>query len=122
MDGPIQGSLGRRTRSVGKGTKLSIDDFEMKTLLGEGAYAKVFCARSKRNGKEYALKILDKKFIARHRKEQLIVNEKKVLSVLRHPGCMRLHATFQDSFNLYFVLDLCTGGDLITHIRNVGLI
>lgn len=72
------------------------------------------------NGQEYAIKMLDKRFILRHRKENTVHNEKSVLTLLNHPNLMRLHTTFQDSSSLYFVLDYCPGGELLNLVRATG--
>ena len=44
-------------------TKVNINDFEILSNLGEGAYAKVVLAKQKKTGKIYALKMIDRKHI-----------------------------------------------------------
>lgn len=52
--------------------KPSIDDFEISFVLGKGSYAKVVLAKNKNSEKFYALKIIDKKFLKRVRKINLL--------------------------------------------------
>jgi len=48
-----------------------------------------------------------------------VMNERKLLSVLKHPFIVNMHFAFQDRDNLYLVLDLHTGGDLRYHLGKV---
>lgn len=44
------------------------------------------------------------------------MNEKKLLSQLKHPFLVNMIASFQDRDTLYLVMDLMPGGDLRYHI------
>ena len=55
-------------------------------------------------------KIIDK------RSEKGIKGERELLSKLHHPFIVNMHYSFQDTNNLYLVMDLLTGGDLRYHI------
>ena len=55
-------------------------------------------------------KIIDK------RSERSVKNERDLLSKINHPFIVNMHFSFQDSDNLYLVMDLLTGGDLRYHI------
>ncbi|GMF65044.1 unnamed protein product [Phytophthora lilii] len=46
--------------------------------------------------------------------------EKDVLNRLRHPNIIRLYQTFQDDNNLYFLLELLDGGELLSHLLHEG--
>ena len=56
------------------------------------------------------LKILDKK------SEKSINSEREFLSKLNNPFIVNMHYAFQDSDNLYLVMDLMSGGDLRYHL------
>ena len=45
-----------------------------------------------------------------------VINERKILSKLKHPFIVNMHYAFQDHENLYLVMDLHSGGDLRYHI------
>ena len=57
------------------------------------------------------LKIISKKC------EKSVINERKILSKLNHPFIINLYYAFQDTENLYLVLDYLSGGDLRFHLR-----
>lgn len=42
------------------GSKISMEDFQLVTVIGRGSFGKVFLAKKKSNGKPYAMKILKK--------------------------------------------------------------
>jgi serine/threonine protein kinase len=44
------------------------------------------------------------------------MNERKLLSSLKHPFLVNMNYAFQDRDNLYLVMDLLNGGDLRYHI------
>lgn len=41
-----------------------------------------------------------------------MLHEKQALDELHHPFVLTMIASYQDSTNLYFLVDLCTGGEL----------
>ena len=45
-----------------------------------------------------------------------IINERKLLSNLRHPFIINMHYAFQDKESLYIAMDYLSGGDLRFHI------
>jgi len=49
-------------------TSFSVDEFSLVTQIGEGTFSKVFLVRYKKDGKLYALKVMQKKFIIERRK------------------------------------------------------
>ncbi|CAJ0628612.1 11987_t:CDS:2 [Entrophospora sp. SA101] len=100
--------------------KKGIKDFEIGRTLGEGSYSTVMFARDRSTGREYAMKILDKKHIIKEKKVKYVHIEKNTLNRLNHPGIIRLYYTFQDSDNLYFVLDHAKNGELLTFIKKLG--
>jgi 3-phosphoinositide dependent protein kinase-1 len=94
--------------------KRSPKDFDFFEIIGEGSYSTVTHAREKSTGKEFAIKILNKKHIVKEKKIKYVNVEKSVLNKIHHhPLIVRLYYTFQDSYSLYFVLDLAKKGDLL---------
>ncbi len=64
----------------------------------------------------YALKVMSKAKIISKKSVNSVLNEKMLLSNLRHPFLINMTSAFQDRENLYLVMDLLTGGDLRYHI------
>ncbi|ETI25354.1 hypothetical protein G647_02126 [Cladophialophora carrionii CBS 160.54] len=105
------------TRPVKKGVK----DFNFGQTLGEGSYSTVLAATDRSNGREYAIKVLDKRHIIKEKKVKYVNIEKDTLNRLTdHPGVVRLYYTFQDERSLYFVLDLCQGGELLGVLKRMS--
>ena len=104
------------TRFVKKGVK----DFNFGQTLGEGSYSTVLAATDRQTLKEYAIKVLDKRHIIKEKKVKYVNIERDTLNRLTdHPGVVRLYYTFQDERSLYFVLDLCTGGELLGVLKRM---
>lgn len=108
-------------RPVVKSVKKGVKDFNFGQTLGEGSYSTVLAAQDKNSGKDYAIKILDKRHIIKEKKVQYVNGERDALNRLTdHPGVVRLYYTFQDERSLYFVLDLCTGGELLGTLKRMS--
>ncbi|PHH73524.1 hypothetical protein CDD83_4719 [Cordyceps sp. RAO-2017] len=111
-------SNGRATiRQVKKGVR----DFNFGRILGEGSYSTVYLATDRQTLKEYAVKVLEKRHIIKEKKIKYVNIEKNTLNRLTdHPGIVRLYYTFQDENSLYYVLDLCSGGELLGVLKKTG--
>ena len=97
-----------------KHVKKGVKDFQFGRTLGEGSYSTVMAATDRQTGKEYAIKVLDKRHIIKEKKVKYVNIEKDTLNRLTdHPGVVRLYYTFQDEQSLYFVLDLASSGELL---------
>lgn len=88
----------------------TLADFELIRRLGDGSYSQVVLARHKGTGQEVALKIMDKRYLMRHKMVEYIRQERAILDALRHPGIARLLFTFQDKVSLYMGIEHCPNG------------
>ena len=52
------------------------------------------------------------------RSEDNIMGEKNILSKINHPFIVNMHFSFQDSENLYLIIDYLSGGDLRYHLSH----
>uniref|UniRef100_H2YFH2 3-phosphoinositide-dependent protein kinase 1 n=1 Tax=Ciona savignyi TaxID=51511 RepID=H2YFH2_CIOSA len=95
-------------------------DFRFGPTLGEGSYSTVILAREIESGREYAMKVLEKRHIMREKKVPQVEREKQVLSRLDHPFFVRLYFTFQDTERLYFGLSVARKGELLSKIKQLG--
>ena len=93
---------------------VGIDDFELLTMVGTGAFASVWMARQRRTGKLVAVKMQDKSHIMSKGRVSAVVAERDILSTLRHPFIVRLLYAFQNYENVFLVLTWVDGGDLFT--------
>lgn len=93
-------------------------DFDFLKVIGKGSFGKVLLAKRKRDGKFYAIKVLQKKVILKRREQKHIMAERNVLlKNVKHPFLVGLHYSFQTKDKLYFVLDFVNGGELFFHLQ-----
>ncbi|KAL2085180.1 hypothetical protein ACEWY4_018500 [Coilia grayii] len=93
-------------------------DFDFLKIIGKGSFGKVLLAKRKRDGKCYAIKVLQKKVILNRREQKHIMAERNVLlKNVQHPFLVGLHYSFQTTDKLYFVLDFVNGGELFFHLQ-----
>ncbi|KAF5027217.1 hypothetical protein F66182_705 [Fusarium sp. NRRL 66182] len=108
-------------RTVVRQVKKGVRDFSFGRILGEGSYSTVYMATDRQTLKEYAVKVLEKRHIIKEKKIKYVNIEKNTLNRLtEHPGIVRLYYTFQDETSLYYVLDLCNGGELLGVLKKTG--
>lgn len=116
----IRQELDPNGKPVLKHIKKGVKDFQFGRTLGEGSYSTVIAATDRQTGKEYAIKVLDKKHIIKEKKVKYVNIEKDTLNRLTdHPGVVRLYYTFQDELSLYFVLDLASSGELLGVLKRM---
>ena len=77
--------------------------------------------QSKLTGTVYAMKKLSKARILKSNSvsHSHVLTEMWVMSKLRSPFTCTLYYAFQDRKDLFLVMDICLGGDLKYHIRNL---
>ncbi|KAI8898507.1 kinase-like domain-containing protein [Globomyces pollinis-pini] len=102
------------------GKKLKIEDLEIRNTLGTGSFGRVHLVKYKPTGKHYAMKVLKKSEIIKLRQVEHTMNEKCILEQLDFPFLVKILGTFQDSNNLYLVLEYVQGGELFTYLRKSG--
>lgn len=77
-------------------------------LLGKGGFAKCFEVEEQATGQLYAAKIVEKKTLTKPKTQQKLRSEIKIHSSLNHPQVVRFEKYFEDSANVYILLELCT--------------
>jgi 3-phosphoinositide dependent protein kinase-1 len=120
MDLNLRKTESQNSTSSTDSRKKNPSDFEFGRILGEGSYSTVLYASEPFENKEYAVKVLDKGHIVKEKKIKYVTIEKDVLHKLKHPFCVKLYYTFQDSTSLYFVLEYCPNGDILGLLRKKG--
>ena len=91
---------------------ISLNDFEMKFPIGRGGFGRVWKVYHKKIGQLFAMKEMRKDLVVAKRSVGSIMNERRLLGILKHPFIVNLHYAFQNLENLYLVVDLMDGGDL----------
>ncbi|KAL8825013.1 MAG: hypothetical protein Q9170_007963 [Blastenia crenularia] len=117
----VRKELDAAGRPVLRSVKKGFRDFAFGRTLGEGSYSTVMAATDRETGKEFAVKVLDKRHIIKEKKVKYVNVEKDTLNRLtEHPGIVRLYYTFQDEQSLYFVLDLASNGELLGVLKRLA--
>ncbi|XP_061881138.1 serine/threonine-protein kinase N1-like isoform X4 [Entelurus aequoreus] len=81
----------------------------------------VLLAESRRTGGLYAVKALKKSDVVTRDEVDSLMSEKRIFQMITacdHPFLVHLHACFQTSEHVCFVMDYLPGGDLMIHIHN----
>jgi len=98
---------------------INLKDFKLLQCIGIGGFSRVYLVQHKANGKFYAMKLIDKKFILDNEKECIVQNERNIMAIIRHPFLIRLEYAFESSSFLVFAIEFCSGGELFFYLRKV---
>ncbi|EPZ32887.1 putative camp-dependent protein kinase catalytic subunit [Rozella allomycis CSF55] len=66
------------------------------------------------------MKVLKKSEIVRLKQVEHVNNERNILSLVNHPFVVNLFCTFQNTRNLYMLMEYVLGGELFSHLRRAG--
>ena len=97
--------------------KYSLTDFTLKRTLGTGSFGRVHLVQSNHNQRFYAVKVLKKAQVVKMKQVEHTNDERKMLQKVKHAFLVTLWGTFQDSKNLYMVMDFVEGGELFSLLR-----
>lgn len=97
--------------------KYTLNDFQIQRTLGTGSFGRVHLVQSKHNQRFYAIKVLKKAQVVKMKQVEHTNDERKMLQKVKHPFLITLWGTFQDSKNLYMVMDFIEGGELFSLLR-----
>ena len=95
-------------------TKLS--DFDRVTVIGRGAYGKVFLVRYRKTGEPFAMKVMKKHEMIEKSKLDDLILEKNIQMQAKHPFLMEMHWVFQSDTRIYFIMRFVRGGDLFNQM------
>jgi len=97
--------------------KYTLTDFQISRTLGTGSFGRVHLVQSKHNQRFYAVKVLKKQQVVKMKQVEHTNDERRMLQRCRHPFLITLWGTWQDSKNLYMVMDFIEGGELFSLLR-----
>ncbi|KAF2648046.1 Pkinase-domain-containing protein [Lophiostoma macrostomum CBS 122681] len=97
--------------------KYTLTDFQIQRTLGTGSFGRVHLVQSKHNQRFYAVKVLKKAQVVKMKQVEHTNDERRMLQQVKHPFLITLWGTFQDSKNLYMVMDFVEGGELFSLLR-----
>lgn len=92
--------------------------YRIGRVLGRGAFGKVNLAAHKVSEQLVAIKSINKEFLkSEEDQKKKIMQEFAILKQSNHQSVVRLYDTFETSKHICFVMELCSGGDLLTYVR-----
>jgi len=98
--------------------------YDLRTKIGCGNFSEVKLGISRKNGKKYAVKILDRKrFDAFQRKQNThldFASEVETLTKLKHPNIVRYFEYREEGDLKYVVTEFLEGGDLLQRLLDYG--
>ena len=98
----------------------SLQDIDVGKRLGAGKFGSVYVARERRTGFIFALKVLEKAQLIKHRVEHQLRREIEIQSNCRHVNILRLYSYFHDEKRVYLMLEMAPGGELYALLQNRG--
>uniref|UniRef100_A0A0E0J954 non-specific serine/threonine protein kinase n=1 Tax=Oryza nivara TaxID=4536 RepID=A0A0E0J954_ORYNI len=94
--------------------KMGVDDFELLTIIGRGAFGEVRLCREKATSNVYAMKKLKKSEMLRRGQVEHVRAERNLLAEVDSAYIVKLYCSFQDEEFLYLVMEYLPGGDMMT--------
>jgi len=110
------GNCNLKTEVQEETAAISKMNFNFSHVVGKGGFGKVWKVDLKKTKQIYAMKEMSKAKIITKRSVSSVMNEKQLLSTMKHPFLVNMVHAFQDRENLYLVMDLMPGGDLRYHL------
>lgn len=97
------------------------EDYVKGGVLGKGAFGIVSEVTHKASGQHYACKAISKARLASAEDVDDIRKEMQILNLVSdHRNIANLTFTYEDESNVYFILELCKGGELFDRIVSEG--
>ncbi|XP_052138084.1 CBL-interacting protein kinase 4 [Oryza glaberrima] len=101
----------------GGGGEPLLGKYELGRMLGRGTFAKVYLARAVAGGEAVAVKVIDKaEVMGTAGMAPRVLREVAAMRRLRHPHVLRLHEVLATRARIYLVMELATGGDLLSRL------
>ncbi|WJX84385.1 non-specific serine/threonine protein kinase [Trifolium repens] len=94
--------------------KMGVEDFEMLTMIGKGAFGEVRVCREKTTEHVYAMKKLKKSEMLRRGQVEHVRAERNLLAEVDSNCIVKLYCSFQDDEYLYLIMEYLPGGDMMT--------
>ncbi|KAG0495858.1 hypothetical protein HPP92_000549 [Vanilla planifolia] len=94
--------------------KICVDDFDLLTIIGRGAFGEVRLCREKSTGNIYAMKKLKKSEMLNRGQVEHVRAERNLLAEVASHCIVKLYYSFQDADYLYLIMEYLPGGDMMT--------
>uniref|UniRef100_A0A7S0G4H1 non-specific serine/threonine protein kinase n=2 Tax=Rhodosorus marinus TaxID=101924 RepID=A0A7S0G4H1_9RHOD len=99
---------------------MKVGRYQLTTTIGQGTYGRVKLGIDTTSGKEYAVKIMNKHDIVERELTTNVRREIGIMKQLNHRNIVGLHEVLSSTRKIYMVMDLVSGGELLTHMEKTG--
>ena len=97
--------------------EVAMRSYQRGKLLGKGGFARCFEFTSLETGKHFAAKVVPKMTLKKARSKQKLMSEIKIHRTAKHPNIVNFEHFFEDSDNVYILLELCPNHTLSEVLR-----
>ena len=97
-----------------------MDRHELGHLPGQGTFAKVYQARSRKTDEIIAIKAMYKGKILTIEMMEQIKREISIMSLVWHPNIVRLYEVMATKSNIYIIMEYVKGGQLFERVVDKG--
>lgn len=102
-------------------TATTIKDFKLIKPISKGAFGAVYLVQKRTTGDYFAMKVLKKSdMIAKNQASNVKAERQILMTQTQSPFVVKLFFTFNDSDNLYLVMEYLPGGDLASLVKTLG--
>ena len=96
-----------------------IKKYKKKEFLGKGGFAQCYKFLDMQTGVDVAGKVIDKNSLCKSRTFKKLLYEISIHKSLVHPNVVKFIDFFEDSKNVYIILELCESGNLNDYFKNL---
>ncbi|KJE97821.1 calcium/calmodulin-dependent protein kinase II gamma M subunit [Capsaspora owczarzaki ATCC 30864] len=89
--------------------------YEIKEVLGKGAFSQVKKCVHRESGAEFAVKVIDLRRVPPNEKAK-IKREARICLMVNHPNIVKLHEVYEAPHTYFMVFELVSGGELFEDI------
>jgi serum/glucocorticoid-regulated kinase 2 len=92
--------------------EITLDDFTVRKVIGQGSFGKVFMVQQKTTGQIYAMKSIRKDVVIDAEQLENLRLEKHIMLCVEHPFIINMEYVFQKEHRIYFLMDFIRGGEM----------
>ena len=93
--------------------------FSLMRTIGTGTFFRVKLAMDKLTNEVVVIKIISKSCVVRRNQLRHVIEERNILTCIRHPFLVGYKCSFQDLFFLYLALEYVQGGELYSLLARI---
>lgn len=107
-------------RNQNSAPKTTLDYYRIGTVIGKGAFSKVYLGTHILTGQHVAIKAIDKVYMKDEFSKKKVFQEVLILKTCNHRNVIRLLEVFENQKYLFIVQEHASGGDLLTYVKERG--